>query len=316
MNETICLTENIDFVVPIKKVGLFTRAVLEGIHSFYRPRRIIVIIQQSEIVIFIKLSQKWNLENIEMIDETLFFQRNFHLTMEDLEKEFQTTNDKMHREFGWWYQQMIKLGASTQIPNISDPYVVWDGDLIPLKKWEIALKNTTEGNTMHYYVSILQDQSKSEFNKQEYNKCIHHLLGFDCFAPSSSGTFVTHHMVFYVNYVKEMLDFILERNHQAFEHWPMYFISLSKQFYRFSEYMLYASFMMKYHENKFLYYPYEKYGKTGLRFRETKEIISNLISEYSLQKNECFTYQEITDYFNKKTPFPSYVQFEHVYYLL
>jgi hypothetical protein len=31
------------------------------------------------------------------------------------------------REPGWWIQQLIKLGASTQIPNISPTYVVWDG---------------------------------------------------------------------------------------------------------------------------------------------------------------------------------------------
>lgn len=33
------------------------------------------------------------------------------------------------REPGWWIQQLIKLGAATQIENISPTYVVWDGKL-------------------------------------------------------------------------------------------------------------------------------------------------------------------------------------------
>ena len=31
------------------------------------------------------------------------------------------------REAGWWIQQLIKLGAATQIADISPTYVVWDG---------------------------------------------------------------------------------------------------------------------------------------------------------------------------------------------
>ena len=45
--------------------------------------------------------------------------------------------DNLSREFGWWYQQIIKLGAVYIIKNISDPYIVWDADLIPIKKWDL-----------------------------------------------------------------------------------------------------------------------------------------------------------------------------------
>jgi hypothetical protein len=120
-------------------------------------------------------------------------------------------------------------------------------------------------------------------------------------------------MVFHIEYVKEMLTVIMDRC-KVVKPWPLYFISLSKQFYRFSEYMLYASFMMKYHAEHFFYYPYDKYGKTGLRFRETQEIIEQIMSVKPLQEKTCFTYQKIAEYFAELSP--SYVQFEHVYYLL
>ena len=64
-------------------------------------------------------------------------------------------------------------------------------------------------------------------------------------------------------YVKEMIEFILHKN-EIVKSWPLYFISLSHSFYRFSEYMLYTSFMMHFHRNHFFYYPYVLYGNIYL----------------------------------------------------
>jgi hypothetical protein len=307
------ITKNMDFVVPIKKMGLFTRAVLEGISLFYQPRRIIVVIQKDEVALLQKEIIHWKTASIVILDESVYFEKNFGLNMNQLEKEFQSTNDEKHREFGWWYQQMIKLGACNQIEDITEHYVVWDGDLIPLQKWDLVQKNTQ--GTADYYIAILQNEPRSEFNKEEYKKCIQHLLGFPSFAPPNYGTFVTHHMIFHKERVKEMLQFILDRNN-ILKSWPIYFLSLSHQFYRFSEYMLYSSFLTRFHPDQFFYYPYEYYGKTGLRFREPEEIIKELCFSYPYKTDRCFSYHEIAEFFRIKTEYPSYVQFEHVYYLL
>lgn len=316
MNET----NNMDFVIPIKQMGLFTRSVLEGIHLFYHPRRIIVITRKYDIPILESESLHWKTKNIEIMDENLFFIKKFALTMEQMREEYQKTGHKKHREFGWWYQQMIKLGASTQIQNISEHYVVWDGDLIPLKKWDLSILNTHDGS-VDYHIAILQNEARNDFNKQEYEKCIQHLLGFHSFSPLKEGTFVSHHMVFKVEYVKEMIEFILHKN-EIVKSWPLYFISLSHKYYRFSEYMLYTSFMMHFHKNRFFYHPYEKYGKSGIRFREPEDIIQQISESYSSSQQQSekkdFTYEEISNFFhtNSKHELPSYVQFEHVYYLL
>ena len=306
------VTKNMDFVVPIKKLGLFTQSVLEGISQFYEPRRIIVVTSSSEIPILHKQLMSWKIGYVEIIDENIFFAKNFALTMVELEKAFHKTSDISHREFGWWYQQMIKLGASTQIDNISENYVVWDGDLIPLKKWDLTTANNDEIN---YYIAILQDQSRTQFNKEEYYKCIKYLFGFPPFCPSKEGTFVTHHMVFNTIYVEEMIQYILDRK-KTQDLWPIYFISLSHTFYRFSEYMLYSSYMVKFHPEHFFYYPYEIYGKMGIRFRDedTNKIIKKLCEKYSSGNAGFLSYQNIVDFFNDMNH--SYVQFEHVYHLL
>ena len=319
-------TTNMDFVVPIKKMGMFTQSVLEGISLFYEPKRIIVVTSKSEIPILHEQLRTWKIGYIEIIDENIFFVEHFALTMDDLENIFQKTTDVKHREFGWWYQQMIKLGASSQIKDISENYVVWDGDLIPLKKWELVVTKINDNNTnnnnninndnkTNFYIAVLQDQSRSQFNKEEYHKCIEYLFGFPPFCPSKEGTFVSHHMVFNKKYVKEMIQTILDRKNIS-ESWPIYFISLSHKFYRFSEYMMYSSFMVKFHPEEFFYYPYELYGKMGVRFREqdTKEIIEKFREKYAYKNTGFLSYQEIVKFFNEKNH--TYVQFEHVYHLL
>ena len=45
---------DMDFVIPLKKVGLFTRAVLEGIELFYHPKRVFIVTNKQEIVLLEK----------------------------------------------------------------------------------------------------------------------------------------------------------------------------------------------------------------------------------------------------------------------
>ena len=118
-----------DFVVPLKQVGLITRAVVEAIYLFYAPRRIIIVSSRSEGSIVKTLAPYWNAGIIEFIDEETFFERNYHLTIQQILAEYDPKREGDQREPGWWIQQLIKLGAATQIPNISTHYVVWDGEL-------------------------------------------------------------------------------------------------------------------------------------------------------------------------------------------
>ena len=320
----------IDFVVTLKKVGLFTRAVLEGIYLFYCPRRIFIVTHPSEF----HLVQDMEIDEIHKIlhyiNEETYFCRHFNLTRKDLEREFEKTpKEAPHREFGWWFQQMIKLGASTQIEEISDYFVVWDGDLIPLKKWDLVVKSSTfcshnQNQQLDYYVAILQKESRSDFNRFEYRRCITHLLGTMNMVAESpcvdgEGTFIMHHMVFHKKRIQEMLHFIMKEQTKEDVSWVLYFISLSHTFYRFSEYMLYSSYMMSFHKEEFHYYPYSLFGKTGIRFRDTRDIIHELdLFCEKVRKRGVYSYSDIKEYFSCPDRFPiapSYVQFEHVYHV-
>lgn len=126
------LTSNIDFIVPLKQVGLITRSVLEAIRIFYKPRRIIVITANEEAQILKELVKRWKCGVVECIDEESFFQPNFNLSLPAIRAAYDFNRPGDQREPGWWIQQLIKLGAATQIKDISDVYVVWDGESILL----------------------------------------------------------------------------------------------------------------------------------------------------------------------------------------
>lgn len=123
------ITSQMDFIVPLKQVGLITRAVLESIRKFYSPRRIIVVTSRKETAILKRLTPYWEVGPTEFIEEEVFFMRNFNLTLDDILLEYDAELPGDQREPGWWIQQLIKLGAATQIPNISSVYVVWDGKI-------------------------------------------------------------------------------------------------------------------------------------------------------------------------------------------
>ena len=120
----------IDFVIPLKQSGVITRAVLECVHAFYTPRRTIIITSRVEIESLKNLIFDWNVSKVEFVAEEDFFLPNMSLRIEDIYAEYDSIPHSDHREFGWWFQQLIKLGVASQIKNISDNYVVWDGNNI------------------------------------------------------------------------------------------------------------------------------------------------------------------------------------------
>ena len=128
-SEEMSITAEMDFIVPLKQIGLITRTVLEAIELYYKPRRIFVVTSNREEKILHELLIKWKMiGRVFFISEEYFFQRNFNLSIEDLISEYDPRRVGDQREPGWWIQQLIKMGASTQIPDISTYYVVWDGN--------------------------------------------------------------------------------------------------------------------------------------------------------------------------------------------
>ena len=84
---------------------------------------------------------EWSLPRgkVAFVDEETYFQKVMGLNREDLKANFKGVGP---RDFGWWWQQLLKLGAGQCIEGISENFCVWDADLIVLEPWPLLQKET------------------------------------------------------------------------------------------------------------------------------------------------------------------------------
>jgi len=271
----------IDFVIPLHRYHYMLRTVIESIQLFYSPRTIYIITPTENIDMIHKNKSQWKLNsNIVAIPEETFFRNIYRLHYTDIFNRYMKSEGS--REFGWWYQQLIKLGAVQQIPGLSDPYIVWDSDVIPIKKWEVY--PTIENPTFRF--AILQEKSKSELITQQYRDSLLKLTGLPICDPEI-GTFVPHHYVFHHRVLHHLFEFIEKSNPD--QNWIFSIIDLSTRFIRFSEYRTVSSFMKEFYSELLHYHPFSDFGKDGIRIRE---------SELFLQEMDTFLFDNHIDYIN------------------
>jgi hypothetical protein len=300
--------EKIDFVIPLHRYHYMLRAVLETIHTFYSPKNIYIITPKCYCEIININKEYWNVNSVTVIPEETFFKNTYNLDYKNINNYFTKNINEKNREFGWWYQQLIKLGAFKEIQNLSDPYIVWDSDLIPLIKWEIY--PTIEEN--YYKIAILQENAKSEWISEQYKESLLYLTDLPIIDPLV-GTFVPHHYVFFHNVLNDLLN-IIETKMQLC--WIKSIILLSKTFYRFSEYRAVSSLMHIKYPNLLNYHSYEKFGKSGKRIRENKDFLLEIEKflkdekiniSYGISKEDFIKFAK-----QKYNILPSYLQIEHI----
>jgi hypothetical protein len=241
------------------------------------------------------------------------------LSFEEIIKEYDITRGSEQREPGWWLQQLIKLGAATQIDKLSPVYIVWDGDLVPTRRWKLCDYN--DNREKQFYFAILQGETRTEFNAYQYASCMKALTNMTPVEPNEGGTFVSHHMIFDKNRVTEMINLIIENTGCYNIPWPKLLMSYSRKFFRFSEYKTYATFMISKYPKEFQYHAFRDFGEGGLRFREANEIVKKILLKCPVI-NGGIPYEKIKLFFDenwknlpgaKENLYPAYIQLDHVY---
>ncbi|CAJ1327163.1 unnamed protein product [Effrenium voratum] len=254
---------SMDFVIPLKTMGPFTRTVLEAIHSHYAPRQIFIVCKQDTREAVSQAMVNWGLPRgkISFVDEDSFFQRAMGFSREDLKRSWTSTGP---RDFGWWWQQLLKLGAGSCIENISENFCVWDADLIVLEPWPLM------GVDGQCYVAPLQEAYLSDRHQEAYESNARHVLKMDPTNPSKGGTWIAHHMVFNKTILLEMLS-VIESNLEGPEPWPLKILQTAETFERMSEYVIYGTYassrILKAHS-------YQRYGSQGLRLYGKEEAVA------------------------------------------
>jgi hypothetical protein len=297
-----------DFVIPLHRYHSMIRTTVEGIYQFYSPNKIYIITPEKYVKNIYLSCSDWNTTVIPIAEET-FFINNYGLHINDIKRLFNNKEDSRSREFGWWYQQIIKLSAYTQIDGLSDPYVVWDSDLIPLIKWDLySYEPALEEHV--YKFAILQEKARTEWNIDQYRESIQCLTGLNTVEPNE-GTFVPHHFIFH-HFILAKLKEHIESHNNNNNNWIHCIMDLSHYFFRFSEYKMVATFMINYFPEMLHYYEYNKYGKFGNRIREPQQLIRE-IEENCVIESYGLSYDEFCKFINKKYDYNiSYLQIEHI----
>ncbi|CAE7493280.1 unnamed protein product [Symbiodinium sp. CCMP2592] len=269
---------SLDFVIPLKAMGPFTRTVLEGIFTHYAPRQIYIVCRQEARNSVAQAMVEWSLPRgkVSFVDEESYFQKTLNFSREDLKKAWKGT--KSPRDFGWWWQQLLKLGAGQCIEGISENFCVWDADLIVLEPWPLTNPSSTQSATQ-CYVAPLQEKYLSDRHQEAYDSSTRHILKMEPTQPRKGGTWIAHHMVFNKGVLRQMLD-LIETNlvdtegaaGEPAEPWPLKILKIAESFERVSEYVLYGTFASQ--GSHLRAHPYEAYGARGLRLYGREEALA------------------------------------------
>ena len=252
---------SMDFVIPLKAVGPFTRTVLEAIHVHYAPRHIFIVCREEARAAMSSAMVDWSLPRgtVVFVDEESYFQK-MGFSREDMRSQWKGT--KSPRDFGWWWQQLLKLGAGQCIESISENFCVWDADLIVLEPWPLLEAGRD------CYVAPLQEKYLSDRHQDAYESSARHILKMEPVQPLKGGTWIAHHMVFNKGTLFELLR-LIESNLEGTQPWPLKILQTAESFERVSEYVLYGTYASR---SKVLQaHSFEAYGARGLRLYGREE---------------------------------------------
>ncbi|MEM9215845.1 MAG: DUF6492 family protein [Cyanobacteria bacterium P01_F01_bin.150] len=251
--------EVFDFVIPLFKVRWNTRAVLEGLSSHYQPRSIHVITPGPEARSLQSLSQEWTTASLRIHEEETFFPG------EVLSKESICAELDLGQSLytpGWFYQQLLKLGAFEGIENLSEWYMVWDSDLLPGATWPLV---KTEGDRTKYPFALLQhNQWGNPAIVSKWETWIRSVLSVPA-VTDDIGTFVPHHMWFKQEHLKSFARQV-NKYYGSMDHWLLLMMRSANDFGTFSEYWAYVSWVAENAPEELAFYPYDTYGETTERF--------------------------------------------------
>ena len=303
-------TEVFDFVIPLYRIRWNTRAVLEGITFHYQPRAIHVIAPATEAQTLTNIAQKWQTAPLFTHEEESFFQtvnltKNRICAELDLKESLYTP--------GWFYQQLLKLGAFIGIDGLSEWYVVWDSDLLPVNAWQLIQK---EQDTVKHTFALLQHNGwGNQKIVSKWEKWMNSVLEVEV-VTDEEATFIPHHMWLKQEHLKSFAKQV-NQYYDSSDHWLQLMMRSANEFGTFSEYWAYVSWVANRAPDDLSYYPYSQYGKTTERFFDDgtglfSAAVAKTVSQ-SKSYGDRYSYEQIDSFIlsaYKPEELPSSLSFE------
>jgi len=256
-----------------------------------------------------QVSSAWNTAPISSYPEETFFPN--ELTKDKICAELSL--EKSLYPPGWFYQQLLKLGAFEGIENLSEWYVVWDSDLLPVATWKLIQQ---EKHTF----ALLQDKGWGNPEiVSKWEKWVNSILKVQA-VKDLRGTFIPHHMWFKQKYLQSFTQ-QLNSYYNSKDHWLLLMMRSANDFGTFSEYWSYVSWVAAKAPDDISFHPYEQYGITSERFFDDGTgLFSMAMRHYQGFESDSETknsfspsYQDVESFIRAKygsDPLPSSLSFE------
>ncbi|MEM9512778.1 MAG: DUF6492 family protein, partial [Cyanobacteria bacterium P01_E01_bin.48] len=250
------LDTTFDVVIPLYQVRWNTRAVLEGLTTHYSPRAIHVIAPERQARSLDRMSKQWHIAPLHVHPEEVFFE-GVGFSKERICAELNLESSLYTP--GWFYQQLLKLGAPEGIEDLSEWYVVWDSDLLPVETWPLV---TEDGR---YAFALIQHNGWGNASiVSKWDKWIQSVLGVEALSDRV-GTFVPHHIWFKQEHLASFKQQVC-RYYESTESWLLLMMRSANEFGTFSEFWAYVSWVAARAPEDLAYHPYDRYGATTERF--------------------------------------------------
>lgn len=276
-----------DLVIPLYQPRWNTRAVLEGLTLHYQPRTIHIITPATEVRSLQDQVKSWDVAAVFIHNEDSFFQRRCGLTKDWVCAELDLQASLYNP--GWFYQQLLKLGAPEGIEELSEWYVVWDSDLLPVDPWPLLCGN---GQTIQHSFALLQhNQWGNAQIVSTWDRWIRSVLAVE---PLSDpvGTFIPHHMWFKQEHLESFKQ-QLRHYYQSDDHWLLLMMRSANEFGTFSEYWAYVSWVAARAPADLSFHAYEQYGETTERFFDDGTgLFSQSLRRYQSVNNQSETHNQ------------------------
>ena len=254
----------------------------------------------------------WAVGDVRLFDERVFFGEDKY-SKDSICNRIRLTGSLYTP--GWFYQQMLKLGAGQHIEGLSDNYMVWDSDLLPVDPWPILTVSGEHQTSLFHFAILQHEQYGNPEIVSKWESWIKGVLGIHPAMPNY-GTPVSHHMWFNKSELTSLLNKISDSFDRS--HWIDAMVKSIEIFGTFSEFMIYYAWLKSrpLSEKIMTEWPYQNYGETTERFFDDgSSRFSKALSEFHGKNLEIPSFDEVFSFISDFYPsagmrYPSSLSFE------
>ncbi|MGD1901319.1 MAG: DUF6492 family protein [Geitlerinemataceae cyanobacterium] len=250
-----------DIVIPLFKSRWNTRSTLEGLSQCYSPRSIHIITPGTEVRGLRAQAATWKTAPLTVHSEDEFFAASEAGLSKDAICAELDLGESLYNP-GWFYQQLLKVGAFEGIADLSEWYVVWDSDLLPIDTWPLVVE--TESGLDRPFALLQHNAYGNPAIVSKWENWITTVLGVPAI-KDEVGTFIPHHMWMKQSHLKAMAKQV-QSYFKSDEHWLKLMMRSANEFGTFGEYWIYSSWVAATAPEDLKFHPYDPYGETTERF--------------------------------------------------